>query len=395
MTRRVQVLVVLSAVAVVASLAQCAPNGVETSTGDSAPRAVEATTTSGPTTSGPPSPTEPPTTEPPAPEPTAPPITFPPLPDDMVHPDAPGIIFEHDGYDIADAAILWDPDEGIYRLYSTNHPSVDPLQHRNVPMWTSPNMRDWTLAGDVLPRLPAWAQPGRTWAPEVHRFEDHWVLYPTAWDAASGRQCIGFATAPTPNGPFVPDDIAPLICQLDRHGSIDASIFTDLDGSKWLLWKSEENAPPCCGATHLFSQEVDRRTGVPFGPVHTLLEADQPWQGGLVESPSMVWGNARYWLFFSGGWGHTEGYSVAVTECRGPAGPCEPATEDKKVLQTNSQGKGPGEQGAFYDRDGGLWLAYNPWGPFVPGGIRPLALVHVKFAWWGPYLAEPPPSFWE
>jgi hypothetical protein len=109
----------------------------------------------------------------------------------------------------------------------------------------------------------------------------------------------------------------------------------------------------------------------------------------------MALGGLRYWLFVSGGWGHTDRYSVAVTECAGPAGPCQPLTEDKVLIGTNSQGKGPGEEGVVYDKQGNVWLAYNPWGPFLQEGIRPLALAYIKFAWFGPYVAKPPASFWK
>jgi hypothetical protein len=385
---RWRLLAVFSAAAVIVlALVQCGRQRVET-TADATPQTTALALTS--TTS-----TQPPTTPPTEPPTTTTTIVLPPAPPDMADPDEPGIIFEQNSIDIADASIFWDGNAGVYRLYATNDASADGSQYRNAPLWTSPNMRDWTLAGDALPNMPTWALPGRTWAPEVHRFGDLWVLYPTVTDAASGRQCIGYATASAPEGPFVPDDTGPMICQVDRHGSIDASIFTDFDGSDWILWKSEENAfPGGIGPTHLYSQRVDSR-GVPYGKVNVLLSADEPWQGGLIESPSMAFGGGRYWLFLSGGWGHTERYSVAATACAGPAGPCEPATENKVIIKTNSQGKGPGEQGVVYDNKGNLWLAYNPWAPFIEEGIRPLALAHIRFAWFGPYVAKAPASYWK
>ncbi len=65
------------------------------------------------------------------------------------------------------------------------------------------------------------------------------------------------------------------------------------------------------------------------------------------------------------------------------------------LIKTNSQGEGPGEEGVVYDNKGNLWLAYNPWAPFIREGIRPLALAHINFAWFGPYVAKPPASFWK
>jgi hypothetical protein len=392
LARRWPTLVVFTAVAIMAMvLIQCGRGGLET-VGDSAtPQATPATT---PATTSTPS-TQAPTTPPTEPPTTTTTVSFPPAPLDMADPDEPGIIFEHNSIDIADASIFWDGNAGLYRLYATNDASADGSEYRNVPMWTSPNLRDWTLAGDVLPRIPAWAQAGHTWAPEIRHFGFIWVLYSTITDAASGLQCIAYSMSLVPEGPFTPDDTGPMICQVDRHGSIDASIFTDFDGSNWILWKSEENtAPNALGPTHLYSQRVDER-GVPVGPENLLLTADQPWQDGLIESPSMAWGAMRYWLFVSGGSNATERYSVAATTCAGPAGPCEPATDDKVLIKTNKQGKGPGEQGVAFDNTGNLWLAYNPSAPFLKEGIRPLALAHVKFAWFGPYVAKPPESYWK
>ncbi|MFU8853594.1 family 43 glycosylhydrolase [Micromonospora sp. SL1-18] len=49
---------------------------------------------------------------------------------------------------------------------------------RNVPVLTSPDLVTWTPAGDALPKLPAWAAPGRTWAPEVIALAaDRYVMY--------------------------------------------------------------------------------------------------------------------------------------------------------------------------------------------------------------------------
>ena len=44
--------------------------------------------------------------------------------------------------------------------YATNTPAV------NVQVATSDDMKTWTLSDqDAMPDLPAWALPGKTWAP--------------------------------------------------------------------------------------------------------------------------------------------------------------------------------------------------------------------------------------
>ena len=55
----------------------------------------------------------------------------------------------------------------------------------------------------------------------------------TARDIASDKQCIGVAAAPAPEGPFDADDAAPLVCEADIGGSIDASSFVDDDGTPY------------------------------------------------------------------------------------------------------------------------------------------------------------------
>src|SRR5699024_918898 len=77
---------------------------------------------------------------------------------------------------------------------------------RNVPVLTSTDLVTWTPVGDALPRLPAWAAPGRTWAPGVITLApNRYVLYYTATARREGRQCIGRAVSTTPQGPYRAD----------------------------------------------------------------------------------------------------------------------------------------------------------------------------------------------
>lgn len=126
---------------------------------------------------------------------------------------------------------------GVWYLFHTNN-----RQH-NVPVLTSPDLVTWAPGGDALPGLPGWADPGRTWAPEVVALApDRYVLYYTAAASAAGRQCIGVATATAPQGPYRDTSAGPLVCQVNEGGSIDASPFRDSDGALYLLWKNDGNA---------------------------------------------------------------------------------------------------------------------------------------------------------
>ncbi len=113
----------------------------------------------------------------------------------------------------------------------------------NIPVAAGRSLTTLGPLGDAMPALPAWAVPNFTWAPDVHRFGDHYVLYFTAIVASTdpADECIGIASGPSPLGPFIAEP-QPFVCQLDQHGSIDPRTFTDVDGTTYLIWKSDDNA---------------------------------------------------------------------------------------------------------------------------------------------------------
>src|SRR5688500_2341041 len=108
-------------------------------------------------------------------------------------------------------------------VYRTNFPDPFILPHgseflayatnaeggrANVQMARSTNLTDWAPVRngddlhDAMPDLPAWAREGWTWAPEVLRHGDRFLLYFTAKERRSELQCVGVATGADPLGPF-------------------------------------------------------------------------------------------------------------------------------------------------------------------------------------------------
>ena len=121
--------------------------------------------------------------------------------------------------DFPDPYVL--PHQGKFLAYATNATQL----RANVQMAASDNLVDWALLKkpdgtlhDAMPVLPAWAKAGWTWAPEVVRIGEGYVLYFTARERASDRQCVGVATATDPRGPFVGQDSGPIVCQ--RRGNL-------------------------------------------------------------------------------------------------------------------------------------------------------------------------------
>ena len=199
-------------------------------------------------------------------------------------------------------------------------------------------------------------------------------------------QCIGIATANSPAGPFTPVSRSPLVCQFNHHGAIDPRSFEAPNGRLYLDWKSDDNTDPGYPPTHLWAQELSKN-GLAFeGARYVLISGSrQVWNGGLVEAPDMVYSGHTYWLFYSGSWFNTSGYTIGVAKCSGPVGPCK-SFSTRPWLGSNSQGAGPGEESLFHNPQG-WWIVYNPWSLYAHA-YRSVEIAKVYFGPSGPYLAK-------
>ncbi len=279
-------------------------------------------------------------------------------------------------------------DEGRFYMYASQvrfeGPSVPLRVSDRIDRWDAPPI-------DALPVVPDWAAHGVTWAPDVRRVDDRYVMYLTAQlaDATAPTQCIGVAQASRPEGPFDPQP-DPLVCQLDRFGSIDPRSFLDEQGDLWLHWKSDDNADvDGSGTASIYAQRLRDDGLVLQGEPVRILEVDQPWEGRIVEAPHMIVLADRHWLFYSGNWFNQPYYALGLARCEGPAGPCSKPLA-QPWLASNEQGQGPGEASLFVDYDGAVWLAYAPWAQqHEVRNPRPVALARVGVGDYGPYLAEP------
>jgi beta-xylosidase len=262
----------------------------------------------------------------------------------------------------------------------------------HIPLRVSSSLTDWdTTAIDAMPVLPAWADDGFTWGPDVRKVGSHYLLWFSAPLRSSGSaltKCIGEAVSGSPYGPYQPGS-APLVCQLDHLGSIDPRSFVDQEGRLWLTWKSDDNAD-VNGTAHstIWSQRLSANGLHLLGTPTPLLTAEQPWEGRIVEAPDMVFAAGHYWLFYSGNWFNQAAYAVGVAECAGPTGPClRPLSEP--WLSSNEQGSGPGEESVFTDAQGS-WLLYSPHAvDYQASTPRPVALLHLAFDRFGPYALAP------
>ncbi len=311
-------------------------------------------------------------------EPTAPPASANP---DLATPSLPGsvepIAFTPANSpvyagDFADPFVLV-ADSGYY-AYATNRGSS------NVPSLWSSDLMNWTPLGDAMPALPAWAESGRrlTWAPTVMHIAGRYVLLFTARDRASGRQCIGRAESTSPAGPFTDKSSAPFVCQSELGGSIDPSFVRHSTGEIYVLWKNDGN---CCGQTvALWSQRLSPDGRLLWDRPVKLVERDQPWEGPLIEAPTMWEENGRWHLLYSANMWDSGLYSMGYAECDTPRGRCR-KVGDGPVLQSDGQTTGSGGAETFTDRNGRRWIAYHAWTAslvgYRAGGVRSFHLASI------------------
>ncbi|WP_245682710.1 glycoside hydrolase family 43 protein [Archangium gephyra] len=260
--------------------------------------------------------------------------------------------------------------EGQYLAYATNTGGV------NVQMASSTELASWRLLKDerdpsrlhdAMPVLPSWVKPGFTWAPEVLRTPDGFVLYFTARHAASGLQCVGAATSREPRGPFTSEAPGPLVCQDALGGTIDASPFRASDGQLYLYFKNDGNNPAFNKPTEIFAQRLSPDGLSLVGEPVSLVRNDKPWEAHVVEAPTMIERGGSYVLFFSAnhyGWESTQrvsNYGIGYATCEGPLGPCTDAPDNPFLASTFQPClSGPGHQTVF-QAEGRDFFAFHSW----------------------------------
>jgi beta-xylosidase len=251
-----------------------------------------------------------------------------------------------------------------YYAYAT----TDAAQH--LQLASSPDLVHWTELDDPLPKIAGWSS-GDTWAPEVSKTTAGYVLYYTAHDPDlrrpdnNGSQCITVAVAKDPKGPFVDETKKPLGCQPDMGGSIDATAFRDADGSRYLIWKNDGN---CCSLPTRFWIQRLSADGLALEgkPTDMGVVNDEPWEGGVIEAPTLIRHGSSYYLFYSANNYDSEFYSVGYATSAKVTGPYRDAPENPILASAwnhppKSRARGPGHQSIVQDDDGELWMTYHAW----------------------------------
>jgi beta-xylosidase len=259
--------------------------------------------------------------------------------------------------------------DGEFLAYSTN-------DVQNVPMASSRDLVNWRWVRDArggkrdaMPKLATWVKEGFTWAPEVMKVGNRYVLYYTANHRRQDKQCLGAAVAADPRGPFVDNSAQPLVCQFELGGSIDANPFRDRDGKLYLYWKADGNRID--KASRLFGAELAADgLSLASAPRDLGIDDDEAWENKVVEAPTMVRTPDGLAMFYSGGffgWSGPERlspYSMGYAMCSGALGPCTEAPANPILRSFNQKDmgclSGPGHQHIF-KANGGTFISFHAW----------------------------------
>jgi beta-xylosidase len=288
------------------------------------------------------------------------------------------------------------PDGGsptvCYYAYTTN------VVFNPVPVWRSSDLTHWFLAGvdDPDPTAPAdpnvWPDGSAVdpshfarwsleafdkWAPAVLQAGGQYVMWYSARNG-HGPHCLGIATASSPDGPFRDVINAPRVCRDSQGGVIDASTFTDSDGTHYLTYKTEGTSTQ---PSRIYAATL-AADGMTLGTEALLLERQGGWELPRIEGPTLWRSPAGLFLFYSGGDWETSGYAVGVARCTSPLGPCS-RIYTTPVLASRGSALGPGGQTPFIDDAGVLKVAFHAWSAPAVGysnnGARSLRFLEVTF----------------
>jgi len=250
-------------------------------------------------------------------------------------------------------------DDGDWYLFATQDRWDDGVEHY-LPIFRSADLVDWTFVGDAFAFPPRWKSQGFLWAPDVHRFDDRYVLTYAYSTWGDPNPCIGIATAGHPAGPW--EDLGrPLFCSDDVgvRNSIDPFVWVD-GRVRTLVW----------GSFHGIYAIGLAEDGA--GVVGEKLRlADERF-----EAPYVIQRDGHYFVFLSSGSccdGANSTYITWVGRSENLLGPyVDDLGRDLRygggtvVLFRNDDWVGPGHNAVVTDDAGVDWIVYHAIDPERP-----------------------------
>lgn len=290
---------------------------------------------------------------------------------------------------------------GEYWCYSTGFSRDGGV----FPILRSTDLVHWQESGSAMRPLDG----GFTqyWAPEVDYNNGTFYLYYAVGDGS--QMHLRAATSDSPGGPFT--DSGRRLTREDF--AIDAHVFTDEDGSRYLFYAADFLDVPCVGTGTVVDALVDPLK--PQGSPRRVTLAKYDWQifdpvrlekGGVrwhtVEGPFVLKHNGRYYQMFSGGNWQNASYGVCYAVAEQPNPPAEwkqacDGEQSKPVLRSIREKGiiGPGHNSVVRGLDNReLFIVYHRWSETVNSRVMAID----RMGWEGERLvvhgptAEPQPA---
>ncbi|KAL4807461.1 glycosyl hydrolase [Aspergillus unguis] len=224
---------------------------------------------------------------------------------------------------------------------------------QNVQIAHSDDFNTWTLLDgtEALPGpFPSWMQGDnpQVWAPDVFQRDDgQFVMYFSGLSSQdNSKHCLGTAVSSSITGPYSVSDNS-FACPLDQGGAIDASGFTDGDGTRYVVYKIDGNSLNGDGTQHptpILLQKVASDGITPDGDAVQILDRDAA-DGDLVEAPSLVLVDGTYYLTFSSNAYNTLSYDTSYATASSVAGPYTKAQAPDAPLLVSGDASSSGPLG--------------------------------------------------
>ena len=301
-----------------------------------------------------------------------------------------------------DPAVLKTVDGYILVATSNDAPDAFPILH-------SDDLEHWQHRGFVFPegQAPAWAATGRQvadyWAQEMAWVgHEYWLCFTAR--QASGVLAIGLAKSRNPDGQWV--DIGRPLLTGKVGGVIDAHLFIDASGNRYLLWKDDSNGlwPRPLAALinekpalieQLFESDEDKRTAAFAAAIVGWANGRRPMERFFLMQPLIAtvldnWGRVKRALA-------DQGLAPAILEAMTTPVHAQRLSDDGEsfigeptVVLTNDQSwEGHLIEGPFITRQKGrYWLFYAGNDFASPAYGIGVAVADHPF---GPYTKQPEP----